>query len=265
MTEPGMAKLTRDHPLFFHVLVGASPWCAKGEASPSRYYVNHYRYRGWEWWDQTLSDKNRWISKWGEFYPGLTDDHLRYGMPEGYWDVAKERWCTSKKGTHCPWTEDFYDGFMRAALKRRTLAPMFPPKEVLTANGRIVQHGMLATLLGGAVLSRPDWDMTPNIGMTVLVMYRHAEWNYKTTGLRKSYGTGGLTLREYAYCLAPYAWWITPADEDREFIIPGRNIDCTRKTLPIENPAVSLLALDDDGSRALRKIFPTPDKEIAWA
>lgn len=83
-------------------------------------------------------------------------------------------------------------------------------------------------------------------------------------GLQTSYGTGEVKVREYGDCKAPYAWWIIPADEDREFVIPGRSFDTTHTTLPIESPQLSLLALDDSGSRALRRILPTPDKEIAW-
>lgn len=255
----------RDHPLFFHALVGASPWWEKGATSVTRYYINHYRYRGWEWWDKTmLSDKKAWIEKWGEFYPGLTDDHLESGMPEGYWEVERQRWFVSRTSSYGPWTHDFYDGYMRAAIKRRTLAPVFAPKEVHTVNERILEKGMLCTLIGGEVLNRPHFDMSANIGMTVIALWRHASWHYKDTGLRTSYGAGKVMLREYGRCTEPYAWWITPADEEREFLIPGRNFDTTHKMLPIENPRVSLLALDDSGSRALRRILPTPDKEIAW-
>lgn len=246
----GSSPFPRNHPLFLHVMVGGRPWSPRGTYRITRVYFGPSHIRGGDWWMLSSDVKRQGPSQ----FPELTDDQLLF-FPAGYWDVDLKEWMLDPR-FHAQlargWDQQAYSAFMSAALERRTFAPMRPPKEVPTRDGFVMEAGLEVMFVGGKVLHRHHWDTAKLLGRRMIAWHRFGALDYRRSPWR-SYGDDYIKVLEHGPHTAPLAWCVIPDDEERPFLIEGRNFVCELSSLYIEDPSVSLMTID---GRRLSPICP---------
>lgn len=244
----------KGHPHFFHVMMGGRPWGPRNGNKITRIYFNQFSVRGGEWFTKGAES---WKRQGPAQFPDLTDQQIAQ-FPEGYFDVENENWVI-ERWLEKFWPGDSYQTFMNAAIARRTFAPMLPPAEVQTRDGLLMEPGLEVMFVGGKILHRHHWDTEKLLGRRMIAQCRHGAWYYGEDGKFTTYGNGYIKVRELASHAEPKCWHVLPHPNDGDFVIPGRSIDTTHSWLPIDNPEVSLVAID--GKRLLTMIPKIPEKE----
>lgn len=194
-------------------------------------------------------------------FPELTDSQILF-FPIGYWDVIAGMWVLDPRypvQVERGWTPQTYSDFMRAALKRRTFAPMRPPKDVMTRDGFIMEEHLEVMFVGGKILHRHYWDTSKLLGRRMIAWHRFSAWSFRGNPMR-SYGDDYIKVVEHAQHSAPLAWCVVPYDEGDPFLIEGRNFVCNFSYLYVENPEISLMTID--GRRLSPVRLPAPRAEL---
>jgi len=247
----------RDHPLFYHVMMGGKPWLPRNAQNFTRVYFDQFVVRGNDWWHQP----DQWKRQGPAQFPELSDSQLSM-FPEGYWDIEQQQWVRSPRLVDAlelrGWTEAAYSAFMSAAIKRRTFAPLVPPREVLTRDGFIMEDGLEVIFTGGKLLHRHHWDTSKLLGKRMIAWHRHGAWWLNDTKGIKTYGNSGIKVREFGIHSSPLSWCVVPYD-DEPFVIQSGTPNSTHHYLYIENPSLSLMTID--GRRISASIPAMPKTE----
>ncbi|MBX9936072.1 MAG: hypothetical protein K2Y10_05720 [Burkholderiaceae bacterium] len=236
-------------------MMGGRPWFSRNGSGMDRIYFGQFHVRGGEWF---LQGNEGWKRQGPAQFPDLTDAQISQ-FPNGYFDVKSGEWVIEGVGYKKDWPGDSYKNFMNASLARRTFAPLVPQKEILTRDGLIMEPGLEVMFVGGKLLHRHHWDTEKLLGRRMIAQCRASTWCYGKDGKLTSYGTDYIKVREYASHAEPKCWHVLPHPDDDDFVIQGRGVDTTRSWLPIEDPEVSLVAID--GRRLVTVIPKIPEKE----